>query len=347
MVWDKLTDESYGAGASKIAELKALSLAELLSMRTGYEESGFKSQKEQTDDPAIVHTLNNIHQWWHDTADLGNGQCFKCSRYLAGSSIVNYVIKSITKTAENPDGWGPAEYASQTSASLPGGKLGLFEALGMAPGSYDWAKDQDGVALAAIGMHVTIEDMAKFGQLMLQKGSVELGGVSHEIVPEYWVDAMTTVQAEMLDDAKSDNEYGYQWWPQSGMQGSYCAEGAGGQSLCVYPAQRTVIAITGAHGFAPLELKQLLESNELNFDATFGSAGSGGQEVADSGFMNCTAIEAVNTAPAPSPTPPAPPSEPTTSAPKLADVEKSPAASVGSIMRLAAVGLLGALLTAL
>jgi hypothetical protein len=45
-----------------------------------------------------------------------------------------------------------SDYVRQTSATLPNGNLGLFEALGMQQGSYTWDRDIDDVAHAAFGL---------------------------------------------------------------------------------------------------------------------------------------------------------------------------------------------------
>ena len=116
-----------------------------MSMRTGYSETILSSPL----DSSLVQDLDGLVAWWHPLFRAGiidSQTCFKCGNYLSSSGIVNYVIKEKTKTASNPNGWGPLEYARQTSATLPNGNIGLFEALGMEEGSYSWDVDPEGVA---------------------------------------------------------------------------------------------------------------------------------------------------------------------------------------------------------
>jgi len=151
-VWDEVWNIPYVFhGGSKVEELKAITLGELLSMRTGYSESFIGSPLDST----LVQDLDRLVAWWHQMYRSGiieSQTCFKCGNYLSNSGIVNYIIKEKTKTTSNPDGWDPLAYARQTSSTLPNGNVGLFEALGMEEGSYTWEQDTDGVARAAYGL---------------------------------------------------------------------------------------------------------------------------------------------------------------------------------------------------
>eukprot|EP00980_Cylindrotheca_fusiformis_P029482 scaffold23480_cov106-Cylindrotheca_fusiformis.AAC.3 len=249
-VWDEMWDIPYIInGNSKVPELKAITLGELLAMRTGYSENGILSDPFDTD---LVQDLDRLIAWWHPLYRKGvieSQTCFKCGDYLPTSGIVNYIIKEKTKTAMNPRGWDPLEYARQTSASLPNGNLGLFEALGMERGSYTWDRDGDGVAHAAFGLWADLEDMAKFGQLLLQGGVVLHNGVEKEVVPSYYLNAMTTTQSRM---AGLNFPYGYQvwnWGDDDNGDSGFCAEGLGWQSICVFPKDEMVVAIQAPVAF--------------------------------------------------------------------------------------------------
>jgi hypothetical protein len=213
-----------------------------MSMRTGYSENGISSIFDST----LVRDLDRLVAWWHPLYRAGvieSQNCFNCGDYLATTGIVNYIIKEKTRTAINPNGWDPKDYARQTSATLPNGNLGLFEALGMQQGSYTWDRDIDGVAHGAFGLWADLEDMAKFGQLLLQGGTVLADGIEKEVVPSYYLQEMTTTQSRI---AGVRLPYGWQvwnWGADDDGESGFCAEGLGWQSICVFPNEEMVIAI--------------------------------------------------------------------------------------------------------
>jgi len=248
-IWDDIWDIPFFiSGGSKVPELKAIKLGEIMSMRTGYAENGISSPFDST----LVRDLDRLVAWWHPfyrSGTIESQTCFNCGSYLASAGIVNYIIKEKTKTASNPTGWDPLDYARQTSATLPGGNIGLFEALGMEEGSYTWDRDEDGVARGASGLWADLEDMAKFGQLLLQGGTVMFDGVAREVVPSYYFEEMTKTQSRMIG---MDLPYGWQvwnWGEDDDGDSGFCAEGLGWQSICVFPKHETVVAIQAPVSF--------------------------------------------------------------------------------------------------
>jgi len=248
-VWDDIWDIPFPiSGGSKVPELKAITLGELMSMRTGYAENGISSPFDST----LVRDLDRLIAWWHPfyrSGTIESQTCFNCGDYLSNSGIVNYIIKEKTKTSANPRGWDPLDYARQTTESLPNGNVGLFQALGMEEGSYTWDRDRDDVARGALGLWMDLEDMAKFGQLLLQGGSVMVGGVIREIVPSYYFEEMTKTQSRMIG---TDSPYGWQvwnWGENDDGDSGFCAEGLGWQSVCVFPKQEAVVAIQAPVSF--------------------------------------------------------------------------------------------------
>jgi len=248
-VWDDIWDIPFPiSGGSKVPELKAITLGELMSMRTGYAENGISSPFDST----LVRDLDRLIAWWHPfyrSGTIESQTCFNCGDYLSDSGIVNYIIKEKTKTAANPRGWDPLDYARQTTESLPNGNVGLFQALGMEEGSYTWDRDRDDVARGAFGLWMDLEDMAKFGQLLLQGGSVMFDGVIREIVPSYYFEEMTKTQSRMIG---TDSPYGWQvwnWGENDDGDSGFCAEGLGWQSVCVFPMQEAVVAIQAPVSF--------------------------------------------------------------------------------------------------
>ena len=118
----------------------------------------------------------------------------------------------------------------------------LFEPLGIQ--SPRWDESGDGVSLGGFGLNVTTEDIARFGQLHLQKG--QLSG--ERILTEEWVEAASARQVSNGSSPDSDWEqgYGYQFWRCR--HGLYRGDGAFGQYCIVLPEQDAVVAITSGVG---------------------------------------------------------------------------------------------------
>lgn len=114
----------------------------------------------------------------------------------------------------------------------------LFEPLGIE--NPRWGKSPQGVNLGGYGLDIRTEDIAKFGQLYLQKGRWE----GRQLIPTRWVEAATSRQTSNGSNPASDWEqgYGYQFWRCR--NGAYRGDGAFGQFCIVMPEQDAVIAIT-------------------------------------------------------------------------------------------------------
>ncbi len=114
----------------------------------------------------------------------------------------------------------------------------LFEPLGIE--NPTWGTSPEGITLGGYGLSIRTEDIAKFGQLYLQKG--QWGG--KQLVPAAWVEAATARQTSNGSNPNSDWEqgYGYQFW--RARHGAYRGDGAFGQFCVVMPKQDAVIAIT-------------------------------------------------------------------------------------------------------
>jgi CubicO group peptidase (beta-lactamase class C family) len=114
----------------------------------------------------------------------------------------------------------------------------LFEPLGIE--NPTWGTSPQGVTLGGYGLSIRTEDIARFGQLYLQKGQWH----GNQLVPEAWVEAATTRQTANGSNPKSDWDqgYGYQFWRCR--HGAFRGDGAFGQFCIVIPAQDAVVAIT-------------------------------------------------------------------------------------------------------
>ena len=114
----------------------------------------------------------------------------------------------------------------------------LFEPLGIVDPT--WGMSPQGVSLGGYGLSVRTEDIAKFGQLYLQKGKWN----NRQLVPSDWIDMATSKQVSNGTDPASDwsQGYGFQFWRCR--HNCFRGDGAFGQYCIVMPEQDAVIAIT-------------------------------------------------------------------------------------------------------
>lgn len=114
----------------------------------------------------------------------------------------------------------------------------LFEPLGI--DSPDWAASPQGISAGGWGLKLCTEDIAKFGQLYLQKGRWN----GKQLVPASWVEQATARQVSNGSDPSRDWDqgYGFQFWRCR--HGAFRGDGAFGQYCLVLPEQDAVVAIT-------------------------------------------------------------------------------------------------------
>jgi hypothetical protein len=114
----------------------------------------------------------------------------------------------------------------------------LFEPLGIEDPT--WEMSPQGICTGGFGLSIRTEDIAKFGQLYLQRGRWG----DRQLVPADWIAAATAAQTSNGSNPNSDWDqgYGYQFWRCR--HGAYRADGAFGQYCIVLPEQDAVIAIT-------------------------------------------------------------------------------------------------------
>lgn len=114
----------------------------------------------------------------------------------------------------------------------------LFEPLGIE--NPEWGTCPSGITVGGWGLHVRTEDIAKFGQLYLQKGQWN----GKQLIPASWIEMATSKQVSNGSDPSRDWDqgYGFQFWRCR--HGAYRGDGAFGQFCVVLPEQDAVIAIT-------------------------------------------------------------------------------------------------------
>ncbi len=114
----------------------------------------------------------------------------------------------------------------------------LFEPLGFE--NPIWDMSPQGISAGAYGLRVRTEEIARFGQLYLQKGLWK----GRQLIPAGWVEQATALQTSNGSAPKSewDQGYGYQFWRCR--YNAYRGDGAFGQYCIVIPERDAVVAIT-------------------------------------------------------------------------------------------------------
>lgn len=97
-----------------------------------------------------------------------------------------------------------------------------------------WVVDPQGINTAGWGLFMTPADMAKIGQLYLNRGTWK----GRQLIPVTWVNESTTEHSRW-----DELRYGYLWWIVDQNEHSFAAIGDGGNIIYVNPAKNLVVAI--------------------------------------------------------------------------------------------------------
>lgn len=188
--------------------LRAMRVSDLLRMSTGH----------QTEPPRPAD------QPW-TKAFLTHPVPFKPGTHFLYNTSATYMLSAIVQKAT---GQTLLDYLQPR----------LFEPLGIE--NPTWEMSPEGIATGGYGLSVRTEDIARFGQLYLQKGKWQ----GRQLLPEAWVEVATARQTSngSNPDSDWDQGYGYQFWRCR--HGVYRGDGAFGQYCIVFPEQDAVIAIT-------------------------------------------------------------------------------------------------------
>jgi CubicO group peptidase (beta-lactamase class C family) len=132
----------------------------------------------------------------------------------------------------------------------------LFEPLGITEMS--WFRNQEGHPHTGGGLNLRSIDMAKFGQLFLQRGRWG----DRQIVPASWVDESFRRHVTFNPPAGRLTGYGYLWWilpdPHSGHDDVLGALGFLGQYIFIIPDHDMVVVVT-AGARDPVDMNRPLE----------------------------------------------------------------------------------------
>lgn len=195
------------APAEPSDNLKAMRVRDLLTMSTGH-------HAEASLGPDDVWTR----------AFLQNPVAHKPGTFFLYNTPGSYMLSAIVQKAT---GTAVADYLRPR----------LFEPLGIDPA---WGTSPQGITIGGYGMSARTEDIARFGQLFLQKGEWE----GRRLLPAAWVEAASSRQVSNGSNPDSDWEqgYGYQMWRCR--NGCYRGDGAFGQYCVVMPDKDAVLVIT-------------------------------------------------------------------------------------------------------
>ncbi len=176
----------------------------------------------------------------HDLLIMGSAiNLDQTVRGLEGDWLKTYFAKSTSKPGSE---WRYDSIATYTLSAIIQKvtgmtlfdylKIKLFEPLGIKNAA--WEISPDGITAGGWGLHIQSESLAKFGQLLLNKGVWE----GKRIISEEWVNLM---MKEHISTGTCG--YGYQMWVE-GYPGTARADGAYGQYVIVVPAKDMVFVFT-------------------------------------------------------------------------------------------------------
>ena len=197
-----------------------ITLRHLLTMSSGLECNDWDPKSRGQED-----RVYRKKDWLQYTMDLPMANDpGEVSAYCSMGAIM--IAEVIHKTS----GMSIQEFAQQY----------LFDPLAIQEVSWGHTANKE-VLDAGKRLYMTPRDMAKLGQLVLQKGQWK----GEQIVSKSWIEEATSPKTKI-----TGIDYGYFWWnlPFQGMDQTYMATlamGNGGQYIMVFPELKLVAVFTG------------------------------------------------------------------------------------------------------
>jgi len=222
-VFDSNTS-SVWANVEEAEYVQSVTIEEILTMKSGLVDPPLETHSDvDWEDPtSYVESLGGVHNYGGadlvdslDYLDVG-GTRGEFS-YVLVSQILGYVV------LERSGGRTPREFANER----------IFPLIGIDPGKIEWDENEEGMQHSFTGLRLNPDQMARFGQLFLQRGLASLG--SRVVSEEYVEKSLSTqVGASSFFPGMS---YGYLFWKidgaMMGMGSMDCAQGFGGQTICI------------------------------------------------------------------------------------------------------------------
>lgn len=207
----------HDAPAQPSANLRQMRVRDLLRMTAGHQDEPALALRG--DVPDSLRDATWVRRF------LAHPVPFKPGTHFLYNTPATYMLSAIVQTQ-----------TGETVLDYLGPRL--FEPLGIE--NPVWDQSPDGVTLGGYGLRARTEDIAKLGQLYLQKGVWN----GRRLLPEGWVEEATARQTANGSSPVSDWDqgYGYQFWRSR--HGTYRGDGAFGQYMLVLPEHHAVVAIT-------------------------------------------------------------------------------------------------------
>jgi CubicO group peptidase (beta-lactamase class C family) len=146
----------------------------------------------------------------------------------------NYNPPMLGLALRRTTGLSPSEYLERE----------LWQPMG-ASGPAGWTTDDHGIERMESGFHATARDLARFGQLYLDRG---VAG-DRRVVPDGWVGQSTDFTEPVELEEYNGRSWGYRlgWWvvPRAEGPSDFCAIGHFGQFIYVSPQFDTVFVRNG------------------------------------------------------------------------------------------------------
>jgi CubicO group peptidase (beta-lactamase class C family) len=191
------------------APRRSITLENLLTMRSGLRWD--EHAHGDLDPTGLYRSIDSVRYVLQHPVREEPGTAF---RYSTGDSqLVAAMLWRAT-------GLPPARFATKH----------LFRPLGIT--RFRWDAHPKGLSYGGVRLFLTARDMAKIGQMCLDRGAWE----GRQIVPASWIETSTREHVRA-----SDSAYGYFWWIRPD---GYTAQGWGGQYIYVLPKARVVVVMT-------------------------------------------------------------------------------------------------------
>ncbi|HBM77490.1 MAG TPA: serine hydrolase, partial [Verrucomicrobiales bacterium] len=190
-------------------QLKAMRIRDLITMTTGHRK-----------EPRLFNAKSHwVRAFLHSEVEFKPGTHFQYNS--AATYMLSAILQSVTEERI-------VDYLDKR----------LFQPLEIK--KPDWDLSPEGVNTGGWGLRITTEDIAKLGQLYLQKGVWK----GKRILSEVWVQEATSKQTSNGSDPDNDWDqgYGFQFWRCR--NNCYRGDGAFGQFCIVIPEHEAVVAIT-------------------------------------------------------------------------------------------------------
>jgi len=119
----------------------------------------------------------------------------------------------------------------------------LFDEIGIIGSRLEWRTYKDGTTLGGMGIETTPRELAKIGQLVLNKGEWD----GKQIVSETWINEMTSPLVPASEMYNNGMAFGYQWWKETTRDVDFMS-GRGGQFVFINKDKKLMVVITSEPG---------------------------------------------------------------------------------------------------